>query len=308
MVMKRWADVCLEAYCSNGKVGFLYSEMHDSAAIIATRLNYSKIERDILCSLFAAFSTLSLILNSENCSAAEIFCKLDGAVGGFYVRITHKGEICGYLHNRVVLPSSIDVDDDKALFNYIFGIRAKFEVIRYTAEGEKKDLLGAECSAWPDEILKHIVQHFMNRKATVILNFGASNNDAPCYSLVVVNNAMLSKSNKEYSRLSSKESISKIQEVFATCASVSAFRVELDVPDLLTGPGLTIQPGCTCSEANVIEEYKKLSDAEFKQLGTREPTQNSSEEVYSYEFRCNRCGRLYNVKRCIPLTPKASEK
>lgn len=296
MVMKRWADACVEAFSPESGVGFLYSEVGDSAALIATRHGYSNAERDVLAALFSAFSTLALVLNSTGRAAAEINCSSDGAIGGFHIRITAKGEICGYLHNRVNVEDNKQKLDDAEYFNFIFGRRAKLDVIRFDSKNKKTDIFTvSDVSPWPDVLLKHCIQNYMKREAEVIVSFGNPNTQNVSHSVIILN-SIVPTAQKVFKRITSKDNISRIQELLSLCPSLSAFRIELDLLDLMSGPNLTIQPGCTCSEKRLREEYKKVSDSEFKQLGVcLEKTEVY--ELYRYEYRCNCCGRLYKLER-----------
>lgn len=296
MVMKRWADACVEAFCPESGVGFLYSEVSDSAALIASRHGYTSSERDVLATLFSAFSTLALVLNSSGHSAIEIKCSTNGVIGGFYIRVTAKGEICGYLFNRISIESSSQKFEDSEYFNYIFGRIAKFDATRYDDKGRKIDVFSMiDVSPWPDVLLRLCVEKYMKRNAEVIVSFGNTNTQNFSHTVVILN-SIGHRSENCFNRLTTKESISKIQELLSLCPSLSAFRVEFDLIDLMSGPNLTIQPGCTCNKKTVEKQYKNVSDNEFKQLA-RLVDQTEKIEHYCYEFRCNCCGKLYKLDR-----------
>lgn len=300
MVMKRWADACVEAFSQESGVGFLYSEVGDSAALIAARHGYTSAERDVLAALFSAFSTLALVLNSTGHSSIEINCSTDGAIGGFHIRISSRGEICGYLQNRVTQASTMQKIEDSEYFNFIFGRRAKLDVARFDDKGRKTDVFSMiDVSPWPDVLLKHCVEKYMKREAEVIVSFGNPNTQNFSHSIVILN-SIGPRTGQVFKRLTSKESISKLQELLSLCPSLSAFRVELDLLDLISGPNLTIQPGCTCSDKDVKKQYEKVSDVEFKQFGTL-VERTRTHELYCYEFRCHCCGKLYRLERAYPV-------
>lgn len=296
MVMKRWSDACTEASSPETGVNFIYSEGGDSAAFIAARHGYNKVESDVLACLFSAFSTMALVLNSSGRSAFEINCRSNGAIGGFHIRVTDKGEICGYLFNRVNENiSNQDVSSDD-FFNFIFGSYAKLDATRFDNEGRKTDVFSMfDVSPRPDELLKHCIKKYTNREVETVVTFGHPDVQN-CSHTIVILNFDGARSMKTFNRLTSKESVSKIQEIFAICPSLSAFRVELDLLDLITGPNLTIQPGCTCNQKAVNEQYKKVSDSEFRQLG-KCIEKTETHELYCYEFRCNCCGKKYELVR-----------
>lgn len=302
MVMKRWADACIEALSPEADVGFLYSEISDSAEVIAARLGYNKLEKSVLASLFAAFSTLALVINRDNLDAVEINCCSNGAIGGYFVRVTSKGEICGYLHNRISeeLIKKFQDREGAEFFRYIYGNIATANIFRYDSKGEKADafFIGSG-SPWPDAVLKNCIQKYMKLKAETVVDFNDSNNSNFSHTIVIFNLNRFGE-NPTYDRIINGESIAKIQELFSLCPSLSAFRVELNLLDLMSGPNLTIQPGCTCSEADVKKQYEKVSDVEFKQLA-KLVERTATHEIYRYEFRCHCCGQLYTLERSYPI-------
>lgn len=300
--MKRWADATVEALSPDGGVGFLYSEVGDSAEVIANRLGYNKLEKSVLSSLFAAFSALALVVNRDNLDVIEINCCSNGAIGGYFVRVTSKGEICGYIHNRISeeFVKKYSDRDGSEFFRRIYGNIATANIFRYDSKGEKADafFIGSG-SPWPDVVLKNCFEKYMEFEAETVVDFNDNNNSNFSHAIVVFNLNRLG-ANPTYKRIISREGIAKIQELFSLCPSLSAFRVELDLLDLMSGPNLTIQPGCTCDEEDIKKQYEKVTDVEFKQLGTlveSTPTQ----ELYRYEFRCHCCGQLYTLERSCPI-------
>lgn len=301
MVMKRWSDVCLEAFCPEAGVGFLYSEISDSASLIAKRLGYSDLEKAVLNSLFSAFSTLALVLNRDNLDAIEIKCCSNGAIGGYFIRVTSRGEICGFIHNKI--PPLVKKQEDFAeseFFNYVCGNRATIDIVRYDDKNKKVDaLFVADISPWPDVILKHCIENYMKQEVETIVNFINPAMQNTSHTIVVTNLGRPGRNNI-FKRIVSKEGIAKIQEILTICPSISAFRVELELPDLISGPNLTIQPGCICNDKDIKKQYEKVSDVEFKQLA-QFVERTATHELYRYEFRCHCCGQLYTIERSYPV-------
>lgn len=302
MVMKRWADVCLQGICHESGLGFLYSEVSDSACVVAARLGYNDFDKDTLLTLYSAFSTLALVLNSDGLASVEINCSSNGAIGGYHIRVTQKGEICGYIHNTgcEINQKQFAGLGDTEVFNYFYGSNSKVDIIRYDDKNNKVDAFTLNnVSPWPDVILKLCIQKYMSCPVETIVNSNIANNQNFGHAVVIFNKVG-PRANNVFKRVASKDGVDKIVEILSICPSIHAFRIELDLPDLISGPPLTIQPGCTCSEKLVAEKYKSVSDIEFMQIGKLvEETKNSKR--YRYEFRCNCCGKLYTLERSFPI-------
>jgi redox-regulated HSP33 family molecular chaperone len=297
MVMKRWADTCLEAFCPETKIAFLFSEISDSANLIAARLGYSTLECTVLGSLFSAFSILGLSLNRDGLDSVEVKCCSNGLIGGYFVRVNSKGEICGYIHNKIVLPKNVSQNiQDSSDLDMIFGNIGKVEVARYTEKGTRADVITAkDVSPMPDSIIKDCIEKYMKHEVEAIVKMRNPGMHDLSNTVVVINLGIPGR-NRTFKNIVRKEGIEKIQELLSVCPSVIAFRVEFDLPLLMSGPNLTIQPGCICSEEKVKKEYEKVSDEEFKQIASL-VNKNSTEELYCYKFRCHCCGELYTIER-----------
>lgn len=281
MVTARTNDACVEGFCPNSRLRFLYSDVSETAAILQQQHEASLISASVLSRALAGIALIGIDLGEQE-ETLSLQAETDGRIGGYLVEMTGRGELRGYTYANSIFP----IAEPSTESNEPYGSVARVKVTRTHESGRIRSQMAFSVTpASEQDILMEFYNSTLQIPTQVCLCATSFDNRIERVRALAVQQ-MPDGRKSEFKRITNLFKDGTVAEQLEFDASVGTLREIFNLPELTTGPTRALRFGCTCSLAVAESSFSSRSQQELNGLlraGTSQP------------FRCHLCGKVYTL-------------
>lgn len=282
MVIARTNDACVEGFCPNSRLRFLYSDVSETAATLQRQHQLEFPAASILSRALAGIALIGIDLGEQE-ETISLHTETDGRIGGYLVEMTGHGELRGYTYSKIISPPA---DSSSTDANEPYGPIARVKVTRTHESGRIRSQMAFSVTpASEQEILMEFYNATLQIPTQVCIRATAFDNRIERVRALAVQQ-MPDGHKSDFKRIAGLFKDGTVAEQLEFDASVATLREIFNLPELTTGPTRALRFGCTCSQS--VAEASFASRAKLELDGMLR-TGNAQ------QFRCHLCGRVYTL-------------
>ncbi len=281
MVTARTNDACVEGFCPNSRLRFLYSDVSETAAILQQQHQLEIPAASILSRALAAIALIGIDLGEQE-ETISLHTETDGQIGGYLVEMTGRGDLRGYTYSKIIPPPAENRTDS----NEPYGPVARVKVTRTHESGRIRSQMAFSVTpAAEHNILMEFYNATLQIPTQVCICATSFDNHVERVRALAVQQ-MPDGRKSEFKRITGLFKDGTVSEQLEFDASVATLREIFNLPELTTGPTRALRFGCTCSQSVAEASFASRSKLELDGMLRSETAP---------PFRCHLCGRVYTL-------------
>ncbi len=293
MVTARTNDACVEGFCPNSRLRFLYSDVSETAVTLQQQHQLELPAALILSRALAGIALIGIDLGEQE-ETISLHTETDGRCGGYLVEMTGRGDLRGYIYSKIIPPPAESSTDS----NEPYGSVARVKVTRTHESGRiRSQMAFSVMPAAEQNILMEFYNATLQIPTQVCTCATSFDNQVERVRALAVQQ-MPDGRKSEFKRVTGLFKDGTVSEQLEFDASVTTLREIFNLPELTTGPTRALRFGCTCSQRVAEASFASRSKCELDGLLRSENAQS---------FRCHLCGRVYTlpIEKIAELSVKA---
>ncbi len=281
MVTARTNDACVEGFCPNSRLRFLYSDVSETAAILQQQHESSLVSGLVLSRALAGIALIGIDLGEQE-ETLSLQAETEGRIGGYLVEMTGRGDLRGYTYSKNI-PQTIENGSES---NEPHGAVARVKVTRTHESGRIRSQMAFSVTpATENDILMEFYNSTLQIPTQVCICATSFDTRIERVRALAVQQ-MPDGRKSEFKRITGLFKDGTVSEQLEFDASVATLREIFNLPELTTGPTRALRFGCTCSLSAAEASFSSRSKHELNGL---------LREGNAQQFRCHLCGKVYTL-------------